>query len=416
MKQIATVTLAALVIGSAVWAGEWPSWRGPRGDGISDETGLPLRWSRGENVAWKTAIPGKGHSSPVVWGDRVFLTSCSEPQEQRLLLCLDRRDGRILWERVVLTAPLEKLHALNSRASSTPATDGRHVWVPFLAGDDVQVVCYDFEGRRVWCRSPGQLFSRHGFCSSPALYKDLVIINCDQDGDGYLVALDKATGAERWRTARPNNTRSYCPPLVFDAAGRKQLVLSGSKCVAGYDPDTGKQLWLIDGPTEQFVASLIQHDGLFYLTAGFPTYHLMAIRPDGNGDVTATHVQWHDRTNERGAAYVPSPIAYGPHVYVVSDGGWASCLDARTGKRLWQQRLGRHHSASPVSAGGYLYFLDDEGQTWVLRPGDKLDVVSRNRLEEECRASPAVAHGHFFIRTLEHLYCIGPAEKPAAVP
>src|SRR5262249_38393400 len=157
---------------------------------------------------------------------------------------------------------------------------------------------------------------------------------------------------------RPNRTRSYCPPLVFDAAGRKQLVLSGSKCVAAYDPDTGKQLWIIDGPTEQFVASLILHDGLLYLTAGFPTYHLMAIRPDGSGDITATHVQWHERTNDRGAAYVPSMIAHGPHVYVVSDGGWASCLDARTGKRLWKERLGRHHSASPVSAGGYLYFLD----------------------------------------------------------
>jgi outer membrane protein assembly factor BamB len=415
MKRIAGLALALVVLGSAAQAGEWPSWRGPHGDGTSDETGLPLRWSRGENVAWKTAIPGKGHSSPIVWGDRVFVTSCREDQGQRLLLCLDRRDGRVLWERVVLTAPLEKLHALNSRASSTPATDGRHVWVTFLAGNDVQVACYDFEGQRVWRKSPGQFFSHHGFCSSPTVYKDLVIVNGDQDAEAWIVALDKATGAERWRADRPNRTRSYCPPLVFDAAGRKQLVLSGSKCVASYDPDTGKQLWIIDGPTEQFVASLILHDGLLYLTAGFPTYHLMAIRPDGNGDVTATHVQWHDRTNERGAAYVPSMIAHGPHVYVVSDGGWASCLDARTGKRLWKERLGRHHSASPVSAGGYLYFLDDDGQTWVLRPGEKLDVVIRNRLEEECGASPAVAHGQIFIRTLQHLYCIGTGEKQPAV-
>jgi outer membrane protein assembly factor BamB len=251
MKRIAGLALAFVVLGSAALAGEWPSWRGPHGDGTSDETGLPLRWSRGENVAWKTAIPGKGHSSPIVWGDRVFVTSCREDQGQRLLLCLDRRDGRILWERVVLTAPLEKLHALNGRASSTPATDGRYVWVTFLAGDDVQVACHDFDGRRVWQRSPGQFFSRHGFCSSPALYKDLVIVNGDQDVEAWIVALDKATGAERWRAGRPNRTRSYCPPLVFDAAGRKQLVLSGSKCVAAYDADTGKQHWIIDGPTEE---------------------------------------------------------------------------------------------------------------------------------------------------------------------
>jgi outer membrane protein assembly factor BamB len=407
------LALAFLILPAAAPAGEWPSWRGPHGDGVSDETGLPLRWGPSENIAWKTAIPGKGHSSPIVWGDRVFVTSCREKEQQRILLCLDRRDGRILWERIVLTAPLEKLHALNSRASSTPATDGHHVWVTFLAGRDVQVACYSFDGRLVWRKSPGTFFSPHGFCSSPTLYRDLLLVNGDQDGDGYLVALDKATGVERWRIDRPNHTRSYCPPLVFDVAGRKQVVLSGSKCVAGYDADSGKQLWLLDGPTEQFVASLILHDGSLYLTAGFPTYHLMAIRPDGNGNITQPHVQWHDATNARGAAYVPSMIAHGPHVFVVSDGGWASCLDARTGKRLWQERLGAHHSASPVSAGGYLYFLDDKGQTWVLKPGDKREVVSCNKLDEECRASPAIAHGQFFIRTLEHLYCIGTPDKRA---
>jgi outer membrane protein assembly factor BamB len=271
----------------------------------------------------------------------------------------------------------------------------------------VRVVCYDFAGTRVWDRSPGTFSSRHGFCSSPCLYKDLVIVNADQDADGYLVALDRATGAERWRTARPNQTRSYCPPVVFDVAGRKQLVLTGSKCVAGYDPDTGRQNWIVDGPTEQFVASMVERDGLVFLTAGFPTYHVMAIRPDGSGNVTTTHVVWHDATTKTGAAYVPSPIVHGKNLYVVSDEGWLNCFDAATGRRRWKERLGRHHSASPVSAGGYLFFLDDGGETWVLHAGDKLDVVARNQLGEECRASPAVAHGQIFIRTLEHLYCIG---------
>lgn len=400
--------VVVFIVTASLRAGDWPSWRGPRGDGTSDETDVPLKWSASENVLWKTPIPGKGHSSPVVAGDRVFVTTCLEKEQQRVLLCLDRRDGKIRWQRVVLTAPLEPLHNLNSRASSTPATDGRHVWVTFLANPAVQVACYDAGGNQVWMKSPGTFSSRHGFCSSPLLYADTLIVNCDQDGDGYLVALDRVTGAERWRTPRPNNTRSYCPPVVFDVAGRKQLVITGSKCVAGYDPDTGRQLWIVDGPTEQFVASLVQRGDLLFLTAGFPTYHLMAIRPAGaSGNVTASHVAWHDPTTKTGAAYVPSPIIAGKNLYVVSDDGWLNVVDAATGKRLAKERLGRHHSASPVAAGGHLYFVADDGQTWVVRPGVKPDVVACNKLGEECYASPAVAHHCLFLRTTQHLYCIG---------
>jgi outer membrane protein assembly factor BamB len=404
-----------LILAAPLPAAEWPAWRGPRGDGTSDETGVPVRWSKTENIHWKVPIPGKGHSSPIVWGDRVFVTTCLEKECKRELLCLDRRDGKILWERVVLTAPLEKKHSLNSYASSTPATDGQYVWVSFLAYPEMQVACYDFDGHRIWQQSPGKFFSVHGFCSPPILYKDLVILNGDQDAVAYLIALDKNTGAERWRTDRPNRTRSYCPPILIDVAGKKQLVLSGSKCVASYDPDTGKQIWIIDGPTEQYVASLVFTDNVLFLTTGFPEYHLMGINPDGQGNVTKTHVLWHEggRQGARGAAYVPSPIAYGPYFFLVSDrptnvdNGMASCLEARTGHRLWMERLGRHHSASPVSAGDYLYFLDDDGQTFVLKAGPKFEVVSRNQLEEPCRASPAIAHGQIFIRALNHLYCIG---------
>jgi outer membrane protein assembly factor BamB len=389
-------------------AEEWPGWRGPRGDGTSHEQHIPIRWSQTENVRWKTPIPGKGHSSPVVWGDRIFLTTCLEKEQQRVLLSLDRRNGKLLWQRVVVTAPLEKKHDLNSYASSTPAADGQYAWVPFLASDNIQLACYDFAGKQIWIRSPGEFHSMHGFCSCPVLYKNMVILNADQDGDGYLVALDKATGAERWRTTRPNNTRSYCPPLIVEAAGRKQLVLTGSKCVASYDPDAGKQIWIVDGPTEQFVASMVYLDGVFFLTAGYPTYHLLAIRPDGKGNVTNTHVLWHET---KGAGYVPSPIAAGKWFFVVSDGGVASCLEAKTGKRCWMKRLGSHHSASPVSAGGFLYFLDDEGVTHVVKASDKFEVVSRNALGEDCRASPAISHGQIFIRTLRHLYCIATTDK-----
>ncbi|HEV3257515.1 MAG TPA: PQQ-binding-like beta-propeller repeat protein [Gemmataceae bacterium] len=407
-NRTAGVGVALLFLAASAPGGEWPAWRGAHGDGISDETGIPLHWSRTENVAWKVPIPGKGHSSPVIWGDRIFLTTCLEKEEKRVLLCLDRRNGKVLWERVVLTAELEPKHGLNSYASSTPATDGRHVWVTFLNLPRLEVFCYDVDGRLVWRRSPGKFYSKHGFCSPPVLYKDMLIVNGDQDAEAYLVALDQASGAERWRADRPNRTRSYCPPLIIDAAGTKQLVLSGSKCVAGYDPDTGKQIWIIDGPTEQFVASLVYADGVLFMTGGFPEHHLLGIRPDLKGNVTHKAVLWHDM---RGVSYVPSPIAHGKYFFIVSDDGLASCFEAKTGKRLWLHRLGRHHSSSPVGADGYLYFPDDDGKTFVLKAGPRFELIGKNALGEECRASPAISRGQIFIRTFDNLYCIGTGAK-----
>jgi outer membrane protein assembly factor BamB len=406
--------LVCLVGAVPLLAEEWPGWRGPRGDGTSTETKVPLRWGKDENVRWKTPIPGIGHSSPIVWGDRVFVTSCVEQDEKRLLLCLDRRDGKVLWERVVLTAQLEQKHKLNSFASSTPVTDGKHVWVAFLEYPNMQVVCYDCAGNKVWQRSPGTLLSKQGFCSSPVLHKDLLILNGDQDAPAYVVALDKNTGDERWRADRPNRTRSYCTPILIRSARKPdvtQLVLSGSKSVTGYDADTGKLLWIIDGPTEQYVASLVFHDETLLLTTGFPEFHLMGISPDGAGDITHTaYVRWHlphADNGPKGASYVPSPLAAGGHFFVVSDVGYLSCVEVKTGKRLWMERLGRHHSASPVLANGYLFCPDDDGTTWVVKASSSFEVVRKNALGEECYASPAVSRGELFIRTLNHLWCIG---------
>jgi outer membrane protein assembly factor BamB len=403
-KLMQWVVVALLGMPAFAGAGEWPGWRGPRGDGYSPEKNIPTRWSKTENVAWKVAVPGSGYSSPIIWGDRIFLTTCLEKTLERVLLCLDRADGKTLWQRVVFKSRLEGKHSLNSYASSTPATDGKHVWVSFLKAPDVQVACYDFKGNKVWHRTPGKFFSKHGFCSSPVLYKDMVILNVDQDGDGYLVALDKASGKERWRTDRPNKTRSYCPPFIVKAAGKMQLVVSGSLCVASYNPDNGKQYWIIDGPTEQFVASMVYLDNVFCITGGFPDFHVLGIRPDGKGNVTRTHILWR---HQKGASYVPSPIAKGRYFFLVSDKGIASCLEAKTGKRRWMEHLGRRHSASPVYADGHLYFLDDDGTTFVLKAGSKFEVVSKNSLGEECYASPAISHGQVFIRTVRHLYCIG---------
>jgi len=386
---------------------DWPGWRGPHGDGRSDEAGIPVKWSKTENIAWKVPIPGTGHSSPVIWGDQVFVTSCIEEEQKRMLYCFDRKTGEKKWEKVVLKAKLENKHKLNSFASSTPATDGKQIWVSFLDVDKALLVCYDFDGKEVWRKEPGKFESKHGFCSPPILYKDLVILNGDHDGDGYLVALDKATGEEKWRAERPNKTRSYCPPLLIEAAGRKQLVFSGSKCVAGYNPDTGEQIWIVDGPTEQFVASLVFTKDVIFLTYGFPKLGVMGIKPDGKGNVTDTHVLYNI---ENGGGYVPSPIAQGDYCFVVRDEGVAACYEAKSGERQWNQRLGKHHSASPVSAEGRLYFIDDDGRTWVVKATDKFEVLARNDLGEECYASPAISHGQLFIRGLHSMYCIGKQE------
>jgi outer membrane protein assembly factor BamB len=422
-----------------LYAEDWPGWRGPRLDGSSLEKNLPIRWNAHENVTWKTPIPGLGHSSPVVFGDQVFVTTCKRETEERILIALGRRTGKELWSRVVLKSPLEPKHGLNSYASSTPATDGKHVYVNFLRirpqleGEDypkkprvnlpslkgkvpeMVASCYTTGGELVWQKAVGQFYSPHGFCSPPILYKNLVILNGDQDAEAYLVALDKATGEQRWKTDRPHRTRSYCAPLILDAAGKMQMVLTGSETTTSYDPDTGALLWIVDGPTEQFVASPVFTDQVLFVTAGFPTYHNLGIRLDGTGNVTKTHVIWHEKkTKDRNAAYVPSPLAYDKWFYVISDKGYLSCFAAKTGKRLWMEQLGAHHSASPVLAGGHIYMTDDDGITYVLRAGPTFYVVSRNPVGERCYTSPAVSHGHIFLRTTGHLWCVGESSATSA--
>ena len=240
----------------------------------------------------------------------------------------------------------------------------------------------------------------------PAFHKKFD--NGDHDGDGYIAALERNTGKVRWKIDRKNKTRSYVTPIIREIDGRTQMVLSGSKSVVSYDPATGKEHWFIDGPTEQFVASMVYDGKLLFITGGYPARHILAIRPDGRGNVTDTHIAW--RTN-RGAAYVPSPIVEGPYFLIVSDNGIASCFEAKSGKRLWMERLGGGHSASTVSAGGLVYFVSDKGVTTVVRPGSKFDVISKNELGERCSSSPAISAGTIYIRGHKNLFAIRTAEK-----
>ena len=409
-------------VAGLIRAENWPGWRGPSGDGISAGKGIPTKWSSKENIAWRIAVPGEGHSSPIVWGDKVFLTSSLTEKNKRILLCIDRLSGQTVWQRDVVQSPPETVHRLNSRASGTPATDGKQVYVTFMRaeGDEVIapnvgserlitpgkiiVAAYDLDGNEKWKTNVGDFLSAHGFNTCPVLFEDLVILNGDHDGNAYLVALDRQSGRQRWRTRRENKTRSYVTPIIREIDGITQMILSGSLCIASYDPRNGKRHWIVDGPTEQFVASMVYDGKYVFATGGYPERHTLAIRPGGKGNVTDTHIAW--RTT-RGAAYVPSPIISGRYLLMVADSGIASCFEARTGKRHWMERLPGGHSPSPVSADGLVYFVSDRGVTTIIRPSETFAVIAKNELGEPVSASPAISQGQIFLRTHQHLYCIG---------
>ena len=420
------VVVASLfcLLTSLVSAENWPGWRGPRGDGTSLEKNVPVSWdgAEGNNVAWKVEIPGEGHASPTVWGDRVFLVSCLPDSKERVLISLDRHTGNQLWQKTVVESPLESKHSLNSFASSTPTTDGKLVYVAFLKVDghtvpapnvgkprpitpgEMVVAAYDFEGNQRWMTKPGEFISAHGFCSCPVIFEDLLIVNGDHDGDSYVVALNRATGDMVWKTPRRHKTRSYVTPIIREIDGKQQMVFSGSKCIVSMDPYTGKMLWNVEGPTEQYAASMVYDNEKFYMAAGFPTHHVMAVRPDGQGDVTESHVVWHTQEVK---CYVPSPVLVDKYLIVADDRGTANCFETTKGERLWQGRMGSHFSASLVTAGGLVYFQADDGTTRVVKPGPDMEIVSENELGERSYASPAISNGQLFIRGEKHLFCIG---------
>jgi outer membrane protein assembly factor BamB len=432
LRHVITVSLvvAGFLIAAPAHSENWPCWRGPRGDGTSEETNIPTHWDgpAGKNIVWKVPLTGSGHASPAIWNDRIFLAACLEDTQERILLSLDRRTGKTLWQTTVLKSPLESKHALNSYASSTPATDGELIFVSFLEVDGhtvpapnvsvprpitpgrMVIAAYDFAGNQRWIVRPGPFISAQGYCASPVLYEDKLIVNGDHDGDSYVVALDKKSGQIVWKTPRQYQTRSYVTPIIRQVGGRTQMVFSGSKSIVSLDPRDGSSHWKIEGPTEQFVASMVFDGKLFFMTAGFPTYHVMGIRPDGQGDVTNTHVSW-EATNAK--CYVPSPVVVGGYLIVADDRGTVNCFAAATGDRLWQERVGSHFSTSAVTAGGLVYLVPDDGLTKVIRPGPKLEVVAENPLGEYCYASPAISQGQIFLRGERHLFCIGKEGSPS---
>lgn len=389
---------------------QWPRFRGPNGQGDTQAKSLPVTWDKnGKNILWRTKVPGRGNSSPIVWGERIFLTTADPKGSERSLLCFDRRDGRLLWSRTAPARPPEPgVRDKNGFASATPVTDGERV-IAFLGS--CGLASYEFDGKLQWTYDALSFRTTHGTGSSPLLYKDLVILVHDQNQtDSVFMALDKRSGKLVWQQKR-GRAMGWSTPVVVRVGDRDELIFAGAETVKGYDPLSGKELWSLKGPTYEVVPTIVVGKDLIYSASGRngPT---LGLRPGGSGDVTQTHLAW--RT-VRGGPHVPSPTLVGNRLYTVNDTGVATCLNAQTGKLIWQARISDTFSASPLHAGGLLYVPSESGVTYVLRAGDKFEMVAKNDLGSPTLASPAVVGQRLLLRTQEELVCIGtPASAASA--
>ena len=402
--MILLLVLAAAAM--TVQSEDWPQFRGPTGQGHSSERGVPLEWSESRNVVWKVPVEGLGWSSPVVAGGRVWLTVAMERQYPVSLraLALDAATGReVLNVEVFTVEPNPLLNPKNSYASPTPIIEGDRVYVHF---GPYGTAALTTAGRILWkTRLPHN--PEHGNGGSPALYRDLLIVNCDGLDEAYIAALDTKTGEIRWKTPRRQPIgHAYSTPLVIRARDQDQVISVGAFRVTAYEPQTGKEIWRVEYKEGYSnVPRPLYGHGLVYITTGLQHPMLMAIRPEGNGDVTNTHVAWQ---TDRAVPVTPSPLLVGDELYFVSDLGVATCLDARTGNSHWQERLTGNFSASPVFADGRIYFMNELGVATVIAPGKTFRRLATNSLEDAWTlASMAVSGGNLFIRSADYVYRIG---------
>ena len=436
---------APLIAGPAAET-NWPQWRGPGGSGVSQEKNLPDDWSNTKNVQWKTEIPGRGHSSPIIWGTKLFLTTSIEGpivpgakavthirrgQEYRhpdsvggdhsytlRILCLDRETGKILWEKTAYEGTVhDDRHRKNTFASATPVTDGKYVWTLF---DAVGVYCYDFAGKLVWKASLGKIAKMGmGNGMSPVLYENLLILQCDQeDGgpDSFIVALDKLTGKEVWRAARTQR-KTWATPVLVRTQQRTELIASGAESTVSYDPATGKELWHSDGVVSHAIPSAVAGHGMVFVSGGSSGQPKLAIgiRLGGSGNLTGTpFVVW---KHNKGTAYVPSPILYGDYLYLMTDGGIITCLDAKTGQVKYEGGrvpVPATFTSSPVAFEDKVMVTSEDGDTFVIRAGPVFEVIRVNSIGEPIYASIAIGAGKLFIRGEKHLYCIVRKDRVSA--
>jgi len=382
----------------------WPGWRGPTGQGLAKGGGYPDQWSDTENVLWRVEVPGSGNSSPIVWGDRIFLTTAQEGGRRLSLLSYRRSDGMLLWETPIPQEGVEQAHGKNGHASATPVTDGALVYASFGTHG---LFAFDFDGRIVWHRGVGSLDNYHGTAGSPILYGDSVILYQDHRGPSFVAAFDKKTGKKKWRTARSASV-GWGSPIVIRTSTRDELIVSSQQVVSAYDPNTGGLLWTATGNKFEVIPTPTVGQGLVFCSSG-RSGSTLAIRPGGKGDVTETHIVW---KSPKGAPFVPSTIVVGDQLYMVNDmQSVVTSLEAKTGQLLFQGRLGAARregfSASPVAVDGKIFFTNDNGETFVLAAGPKFQLLHVNRLNARTLASPALVDGRWYFRTDRELVCIG---------
>lgn len=440
LVTLATAKLSTQLSADAAGSSNWAQWRGPDSQGISYDKNLPTEWSETKNVLWKAELPGKGFSQPIIWGNKVFLTTDVEggpaPESHKApkhmlgdkeykhpdwdsvdkihtfkTLCLNRDTGKILWEQTSYSGTVfDYRHKRGNYAAPTAVTDGKYV-ISYFGSEGVY--CYDFNGKLIWKKNIGNIDTfGMGVGASPVLYENLVIFVCDQNlavpKDSFMIALDKKTGNQVWRVDRPIQG-SWFTPVIVKTAGRTEMVTSGNEFLISYDPATGKELWRTGGLKSHAIATPVIGHGLAVLSSGYPSKAITAVRLGGSGNLDNTDkIAW---KYNKGTAYVPSPILYGDYVYLMNDQGALTCLDAKTGQVIYEGGRvpvnAKFYGASPVAFEDKILLTNDDGETFVIKAGPKHEVLATNSIGEPCRTSIAIADGKLFIRGDKHLFCIG---------
>ncbi len=419
MMRLALIGLVSLAVcGSSVWgfpgpaaqSGDWPWWRGPSRDGVAEKgQNVPVRWSAKENVIWKAPLPGRGHSSPTVVGNRIYLATADENREVQSVIALDRGTGQLIWKTDVSQGGFPKTHRKNSHATPTVACDGKLLFAAFHHHDQITLTALDLDGKRVWEKTVGPYVPKrfeYGYAPSPLLSGSLVIVAADYEKGGYLAAYERVSGKLAWQTDRPAKY-SFSSPVVAQIAGREQLLLSGGDLMAAYDPQTGKELWSAPGTTMATCGTVVWSGDLAIASGGYPKAETICVKADGSGEVV-----W--KNNQK--CYEQSMIVHNGYVYAVTDRGIGICWRAEDGETMWQVRLAGPVSASPVRVGDVIYQSIEDGNTFVFKANpQKLELLAKNKLGEEAFATPTVCGNHIYIRTAEtqggrrqeYLYCLG---------
>ena len=418
MNVLHTLPLALALTTASLYAENWPQFRGPTAQGLSADTKVPLNWSATENLTWKTELPGESWSSPIVWGNHVFVTTATENGESCRVLALDRKSGAVRWNVEVFRQETRRKEGRNSYATPTPATDGKRVYACFGDGSFAAV---DFSGKVRWVNRDHKFYSQHGLGTAPILHDGLLVMARDGSSDGedkklgwqtpwdrsYLVALDTKTGKERWRTPRGLSRISHGAPAIWRAPdGKAQVISEGGDVVQGYDLKTGERRWTSLVAGEGKVPSMVLADGLAITAGGWGGKEtIKAFRLGATGDLKEANLVWEQK---KGMPKVPSMLYVKPYLFAITDGGVASCLRADTGEQVWQERIGGNFSASPVAAAGRIYLVADNGDTTVIAAAPEFKVLAKNPLgTEKVQASPAISQGQFFLRSEKALFCFG---------